>query len=159
MDTELLGRSLREAFAAIPEPRSVHGRRHPLPAVLTLATVAMLSGARSLYAIAQWGRLQSPEVVRALGFTRERPPAVSTLHEVTKRVDAAAVEAVLAAWVQTWCPTDGAAIALDGKSLRGSHPAAKGPPPSGWVDVVAAYAQEAGQVLAHAGGREQPRDR
>src|SRR5215217_3704456 len=103
MDTAALGRSLYEAFGRIPEPRSARGRRHPLPAVLTLATVAMLSGARSLYAIAQWGRLQPPEVVHALGFTRERTPSVATLHYVTKRLDAAAVEAVLAEWVQTWC--------------------------------------------------------
>ena len=39
-----------------PEPRGV---RHPLAAILALSVCAMLSGARSLYAIAQWGREHS----------------------------------------------------------------------------------------------------
>jgi hypothetical protein len=52
MKTEELGPSLVQALASVPDPRSRHGRRHLLPAVLALATVAMLCGARSLYAIA-----------------------------------------------------------------------------------------------------------
>ena len=52
-----------EAFAKLPDPRSPHGRRHPLPAILALSVAAMLSGARSLYAIFPWGRLQPPEAM------------------------------------------------------------------------------------------------
>ncbi len=116
-------------------------------------TVAILSGARSLYAIAQWGRLQPPEVVHAMGFVRDQTPAVSTLHEVTRRIDPAALEAVLAQWVATRAPRPRGGVALDGKALRGSH--AKGAPPSGWVDVVAAFTHEAGRVLAQAGGERE----
>lgn len=75
-------RSLLETFAAVPDPRSAQGRRHPLAAILTLATAAMLAGARTRYDIWQWGRVQEPAVVRALGFTRDKTPAVSTLHRV-----------------------------------------------------------------------------
>lgn len=150
MDAQALGESLRAAFHAVPDPRSRQGQRHPLAAVLTLMTVAMLSGARSLYAIAQWGRLQSPEVVAALGFATRRPPAVSTLHEVTRRLDPAALEAVLARWAQGGGVAAGSGIALDGKVLRGSH--GRGAPPSTWIDVVAAYTHEAGRVLAQVGG-------
>ena len=80
MEREEVGRGLLAAFAAVPDPRSPHGRRHPLPAVLALAAAAMLSGARSLYAIAEWGRLQDAATVRALGFTRVQTPCVATLH-------------------------------------------------------------------------------
>ena len=55
MKTEELGPSLLQALARVPFPRSRHGRRHPLPAVLALATVAMLWRARSLYAIGPMG--------------------------------------------------------------------------------------------------------
>ena len=44
--------SFWETFAEVPDPRDASGRRHPLQPVLTLASVAILSGARSLYAIA-----------------------------------------------------------------------------------------------------------
>ena len=149
MNAVELGQSLREAFAQVPDPRSAHGRRHPLAAMLALATAAMLSNAHSLYAIAQWGRLQPPEVVHALGFTRDRTPSVSSLHLVFTRLDVEALETALARWAQAHLGAGGAVIAIDGKALRGSHGK---DPAGGWVDVVAAYAHEAGQVLAQAGG-------
>ncbi len=65
MKTEEIGPSLLVAFARVPDVRSRHGRRSPLPALLTLATAALLCGARSRYASAQWGRLQPPAVRRA----------------------------------------------------------------------------------------------
>lgn len=142
-----MGRGLLAAFAAVPDPRSRHGRRHPLPAVLALATAAMLCGARSLYAIAQWGRLQPPEAVAALGFTRGRTPAVSTLHLVFRDLDAAAFEAALGGWARVNLG-DEEAIAIDGKGLRGIH----GEELPG-VRLVAGYADGAGLVLAQSGGR------
>lgn len=140
-----------DAFQWVPDPRASQGRRHPLPAILALATAAMLSGANSLYAIAQWGRLQSPEVVRALGFTRATTPSVSTLHEVFKLIDGAVLEAVLAAWTQTALDDGVDAIAIDGKAQRGRH----GRSPTSGVDLVAAYTHRTGHVLAQSGGRGQ----
>lgn len=161
MEQSEIGQSLVAAFAQVPDPRSRHGRRHPLPAVLALATAAMLSGARSLYAIAQWGRLQPTEVVRALGFTRPRTPAAAMLHYTFKVIDAAAFEAALQAWaVRVLGPPprqagrDQRAVALDGKALRGLH----GEEVPG-VRLVALYDVEAGLVLAQAGGQDPNRDR
>jgi hypothetical protein len=146
MKQDEIGRSVLAAFARVPDPRSRHGRRHPLPAVLALATAAMLSGARSLYAMAQWGRLQPVEVVQAVGFTRTRTPAVAMLHDPFKAVDVAACEAALHAWVLRVLgppprPATPAwrAAALDGKALRGLH----GEEVPG-VRLVAVYDGEAG---------------
>jgi DDE_Tnp_1-associated len=158
MTQEEIGRSLLEAFAQVPDRRSVHGRRHPLPAILALSTAAMVSGARSLYAIAQWGRAQRPEVVRALGFTRARTPAVATLHYTFKALDVDAFEAALQRWarrVGAGAATRSqprpvlAPLALDGKGLRGIH----GEEVPG-VRLVALYDVQAGLVLAHKGGQE-----
>jgi hypothetical protein len=150
MDDGDLGRSLLDAFAMIPDPRIAKGRRHSLPAILALATAGMLSGARSLYAIAQWGRLQDAATLRALGFGRHRTPAVSTLHLVFRRIDAAAFEAALQAWAQQQLGEAGAAIAIDGKGLRGIH----GEELPG-VRLVAAYADDVSLVLAQKGGEDQ----
>jgi hypothetical protein len=149
MNSESMGTTLRAAFASVPDPRSRHGRRHPLPAILALAAAAMLSGARSLYAIAQWGRLQPPPVVAALGFTRERTPTVSTLHLVLRDLDAAAFETALGQWAQAQLGDAAAVIAIDGKGLRGIH----GEELPG-VRLVAAYSDGAGRVLAQAGGQD-----
>jgi hypothetical protein len=145
---EQLGLSLLEAFKIVPDPRNPSGKRHPLPAILTLATCAMMSNCHSLYAIAQWGR-EHEELASKLGFTRAKTPAVSTLHEVFRRLDKAAFEGVLMDWGQATISESKEAIAIDGKSLRGIH----GEELPG-VHLVAAYAQRAGLVLAQRGGRE-----
>lgn len=147
MDEEL-GRSLLEAFVKVPDPRGAKGRRHPLPAVLTLAVAAMLSGARSIYAIYQWGRLQNSEVVRALGFTRDKTPTVSTLDLIFRALDVATFEGVLREWAQSHLGERVEAIAIDGKGLRGIH----GEELPG-VRLVAAYSDEAGLVLGQSGGQ------
>ena len=120
------GLSLIEVLGRVRDPRSAHGKRHPLGAILGLAVCAMLCGARSLYAISQWGRDQGQEVSEALGFTRERTPCVSTLHQVFSRLDREAFEGVLGQWLQErGLPerglSEGEAMAIDGKRLRGIH--------------------------------------
>jgi DDE_Tnp_1-associated len=152
MQTEELGPSLLWALADMPDPRSRHGRRHPLPAVLALVTVAMLCGARSLYAIAQWGREQPASVVRTLGFTRQQTPGVATLHRVFKALDVEMFETALANWAQAALGGRGEAIAIDGKALRGIH----GEELPG-VRLVAAYDVQTGLVLAQKGGAAQNR--
>ena len=143
---ESLGARLLEAFAKVPDPRSPSGRRHPLPAILTLAVCAMLANCHSLYAIHQWGREHS-ELAPQLGFKGRKTPAVSTLHQVFKRLDKEAFEAVLQEWAQGELGHTAEAVAIDGKSLRGIH----GEELPG-VDLVAVYAQQSGLTLAQKGG-------
>lgn len=141
---------LLETFQRIPDPRSPKGRRHSLPAILALATCAMLCGARSLYAIAQWGRDQEVEFLGSLGFTRQSTPCVATLHRVFSRLDVTAFESALHDWAKLNWPESEQAIAIDGKGLRGIH----GKQLPG-VRLVAAYAHEAGLVLGQLGGKGQ----
>jgi predicted transposase YbfD/YdcC len=119
--------SLIEVFAEIPDFRRCRGKRHPLPAILALACCAMLCGYRSSSAIAQWGRNYGTCIAQALGFTHNTPCA-ATLHTVFRHVDRDAVEAKLGARAAGGvvstpvAPSAGeAAIALDGKTLRGSR--------------------------------------
>lgn len=140
--------ALAEAFALVPDPRSRHGRRHSLAAILALAVCAMLCGARSLYGIAQWGRDQGSNIATGLGFTREQTPCVATLHTVFRRLDRETFEAVLGAWFQGrgLGPTE--ALAMDGKTLRGIH----GEELPG-VHLVAAYAHQSGVVVGQQASR------
>jgi hypothetical protein len=143
--------SLAAALAAVPDPRRPYGWRPeypplPLVALLQLAVAAMLCGARSLYAVAQWGheRLEDdPALLEQLGLPPGRSPCVATLHRVCKALDVAAFEQAVGAWLaQTGvAPTD--PVAVDGKTLRGVH--GEGLPGE---HLVSAYAHQAGVVLA-----------
>ena len=140
--------TLLEALALVPDNRKRRGRRHPLSAILTMSVCAMLCGARSLYAIAQWGREHS-ELTETLGFTRTHTPCVSTLHYVFKELDVNAFERVLGEWAHQSLGKGKEIVALDGKALRGIH----GEELPG-VRLVAAYAQKADIVLAQKGGND-----
>lgn len=139
--------SLPAVLATVPDPRRAQGQRYALGPVLTLAVCAMLCGARSLYAIAQWGRDQDPALWATLGITRPRTPCVATLHLLFKRLDRQAVEEALGQWFAQQGLRPGEGIALDGKALRGIH----GEDLPG-VHLVAAYAHQTGVVLAQGGG-------
>jgi hypothetical protein len=117
---------LIEALATIPEVRDRHGRRHPLVAMLAMACAAMLCGYRSYSAIAEWGRHYDRALVEALGFTHTPTPCAATFFLLFCKLDRTRFEAVLGAWAETvlaaTTPADDAdAIALDGKTLRGSR--------------------------------------
>src|ERR687896_737016 len=115
---------LIEVFADITDFRQARGKRHPLPAILSLACCAMLCGYRSYSAIAEWGRNYGARLAHALGFTHNTPCA-ATLHTVFRHVDRDAVEAKLGAWAEgvvvstPGAPSAGeAAIPLHGQKLR-----------------------------------------
>jgi DDE_Tnp_1-associated len=59
--------SLLAFLAEIPDPRSRHGRRPALVAMLAHACCAILGGGRGSAAIAQWGRDQPIEFMHRLG--------------------------------------------------------------------------------------------
>lgn len=144
--------SLLAALAAVPDPRRRRGRRYPVAAVLTFAVCAMVCGARSLYAIAQWGQEQgSAEVRAALGIPRARTPRVATLFRLFRDLDQPAFEAALGAWVRAQGLPPGEGVALDGKALRGIH----GEQVPG-VHLGAAYAHHTGAVLGQKGGPATP---
>ena len=142
---------LIEVFAEIPDFRRCRGKRHPLPAILSLTYCAMLCGSRSYSAIAEWGRNYGTRIAHALGFTHN-PPCAATLHTVFRHVDRDAVEAKLGAWAEgviehtRGASAGEAAIALDGITLRGLRK--QGAPR---VHLLSALSHHLGLTLAQQG--------
>jgi hypothetical protein len=136
--------SLLDVLADVPDPRSRHGRRHPLSAILALAVVAMLGGAKSYQAIAQFGRDKGFGLAHLLGFQRGKTPTKSTFSVIFRALDVQAFEQALARWIASRLPEDQEKpIALDGKTARGSRDGAM---PG--HHLVAAYCADAQAVLA-----------
>jgi predicted transposase YbfD/YdcC len=128
MNPTSISGSLYEVFAQIPDPRHRRGTIYPLPAVLTLVATSMLCGARSLAAIAQWGRDYN-HLAPQLGFSRQtddgsyRTPCISELHTLLAALPAQVFEAALTRWILAQGVADlkQRVMALDGKTLRGSQ--------------------------------------
>jgi len=130
-------RPLVEVLQGIEDHRHGKGLRYPLPALLSLCCAGILCGCRSYSAIAQWGRECSPELARALGFLVittsgiERRPGASTLFYVLSGMNRTELEKHLGQWMEevltAHCTTSGEleAVAVDGKTLRGSAKAIK----------------------------------
>jgi DDE_Tnp_1-associated/Transposase DDE domain len=119
-------RSLLSFLAEVPDPRSRHGRRHSLSAILGLVCCAILCGAKSYAAIAQWAQDQEIGLMHRLGFTRT-PPKLGGIRKVLIAVNVKALEAALTRWAESLLghplaidPSPPQAFALDGKSVRGS---------------------------------------
>jgi hypothetical protein len=114
-------------LAAVPDPRARAGRRHPLVAILAMAAAAVLTGARSMTAIAEWAA-DAPQVVRAaLGARRDAPdlwavPAEATIRRTLARLDPEVLAACIGAWLADRDGPDQRrrAVAVDGKTLRGA---------------------------------------
>jgi hypothetical protein len=118
--------SLLSFLAAIPDPRSRRGRRHPLTAILGLVCCALMCGARSYAAIAQWGDDQDIALMHQLGFTR-KPPKLGGIRKVLIALNPKAFEDALTRWAESLLggatstkPAPLEALALDGKTARGS---------------------------------------
>jgi predicted transposase YbfD/YdcC len=142
-------RPLIEVFARLPDFRKPRGKRHPFAAIFALACCAMLCGARSYSAIAEWGRNYGVRIAQALGFTHATPWA-ATLHTIFRHVNRDAFEAYLGAWADEVIgslppgpETPEPAIALDGKTLRGAKK--QGAP---GIHLLSALAHQVGVPLA-----------
>jgi DDE_Tnp_1-associated len=130
------GPHLLAYLAAVPDPRAARGRRHPLVAILAMAAAAVLAGARSIAAIAEWAA-DAPQPVRvALGARRDAPdhfavPAEATIRRTLARLDADALAGAVSAWLADRDPDQDRprpaagsrcrAVAVDGKTLRGAR--------------------------------------
>jgi predicted transposase YbfD/YdcC len=91
-------RSLADAFAVVPDPRSPRGRWHPLVAILLIAACAVTCDADGPTAIWQWVDDADEQVlarlrVRRDPFTgRRNPPSERTIRRVLARLDPQAVQ-------------------------------------------------------------------
>jgi predicted transposase YbfD/YdcC len=140
---------LLAVLAAVPDPRDPRGVRYPLASLLAVAVCAVLAGAVTFAAIADWARDLDSAAWARLGFTG-RIPVASTVWRLLVRVDAEALSATLAGWLRARITPPPVVdrrwrlvIAIDGKVLRGSRL-----PDGSQVHLLSAFDTSTGVVLA-----------
>src|SRR4051794_5467524 len=142
-------RGLLLALAAVPDPRDPRGRRYPLVSVLAVAVCAVLAGACTFAAVADWVRDLDRPVWARLGFS-DRVPAATTVWRLLIRIDAELLQTVLTRWLRARAAPIVVAgrrwrlvIAIDGKVERGARL-----PDGRQVHLLSAYDTTAGIILA-----------
>jgi len=121
--------SLLVALREVTDPRAARGIRHHLVVILGIAVCAVLAGARSFTAIAEWGADLPRGVRLALGMCR-CSPCESTIRRVLSKVDPDGLDVCVCRWLAGLPASDGTPvewaagrrhIAVDGKTARGAR--------------------------------------
>ncbi len=130
-----------EILDALEDPRVDRTRLHSLTDILVLSVLARIGGTDSFVAIALFGQLNEAWLRTFLELPHEIP-SHDTLGRVFARPDASGFEEGFRDWVQeAFELTDGQVVAVNGKSVRGSHDrgrglpctwSAPGPKPTAW---------------------------
>jgi predicted transposase YbfD/YdcC len=139
---------LTAVFADLPDPRRETGNKlHRLTDILVLTTCAVIGGAESWEAIAEYGRTKEAFVRRSLPL-ENGIPSPDTFGRVFARLDPVAFAQAFGRWMAAACEATGLVpVAIDGKSAR----AAKRDTATGCLHVVTAWAAENRLVLGTAG--------
>jgi predicted transposase YbfD/YdcC len=113
--------ALLAALRQVPDPRKPRGLRHGLASILAVAAAAVIAGARSFVAIAEWADAAPSALLARLGVTGE-VPCESTIRRTINQIDGNGLDVIVSAWAQlrTSPCEQMQVIAVDGKSVRGS---------------------------------------
>jgi hypothetical protein len=139
------GADLLVALAAVPDPRKARGCRHRLVTVLAIGVCAVLAGARSYVAIAEWAHDLPVSARLRLGLGR-RAPSESTIRRILQAVDLDALDVAVSGWLAARRPDPSPGrvrmIAVDGKTARGARTDDRTQ-----VHLLAAFDHDSGVVL------------
>ena len=121
---------LMEEIRRISDPRKARGIRHRLEVVLGIGVCAVLCGARSYRGIGDWASALRRQDLRRFGSHRDKAPSEPTIRRVLQSVDAGEFDARIGEWLQSQGSqgtSAGKAVAIDGKTLRGSRDGERAP--------------------------------
>src|SRR3954469_22044800 len=120
-----------ESFSTLEDPRSHINRKHPLPSILVIAVLAVLAGAAGPTAIARWAKFKEELLTGILDLPRGIP-GKDVFRRVLMVLRPEAFEAAFNAWVARLrdeaiaeTGVERPIVAIDGKTARRSHDAAK----------------------------------
>jgi predicted transposase YbfD/YdcC len=127
-------------FESLTDPRIARTRRHVLQDLLVIALCAMIANANTWVDIERYGKTKLDFLRRFLELPNGIP-SHDTFSRVFGKLDPAALLVCLQAWLnQLREQLGGKQVAIDGKTLRGSHDGATRP---NALHLVSAWATEA----------------
>lgn len=112
---------LIDTLKTLVDPRRRAGRRHNLVSIVSIATCAMLSGARGYQGIHQWALKLTVSQRKKLRCRNNKLPSEPTIRRVLQSLNPDLFDRTVCDWLVSPVALKSRAIAVDGKTLRGSH--------------------------------------
>ena len=144
MTQDTLKTLIHEHFGGLDDPRVERTRAHHLLDIITIALLAVLSGAEGWVAMETYGKAKQEWLSRFLELPNGIP-SHDTFARVLAHIDPQALEQRFQSWVARLVSSlGGEVVAIDGKTMRGSYDAEAGLPA---LQLVSAWASEHRLVL------------
>jgi predicted transposase YbfD/YdcC len=121
MEIEVDFEGLKACFADLRDPRVVGRTTHRLEDILFLTLCAVLCGMDDWESIEEWGQ-ERQEWLRQFVGMENGIASHDTISRVFAALDSQSFQACFIRWMATLCPSlEGQIVAIDGKTVRGSH--------------------------------------
>ena len=119
--------SLLEILRSIPDRRRAEGKRFDLATVLLYTILGMVAGANSYRQMHEFIHVHRQRLNEAFGLALRYAPSYTGLRDILQGVDPNALETAFRTHANSMAPASASvgmvAIAVDGKTLRGSFDA------------------------------------
>jgi predicted transposase YbfD/YdcC len=137
--------AIRQYFRRLPDPRSVHGRRHRLDEMVIVAILAVICSADSWAEVAAFGRAKLKWLKTFLEL-RRGIPSHDTFGRVFAAIKPEAFERCFVRWIEALAQVrPGELIAIDGKTLRRSFDRSS---ETAAIHMISAWSSANGLVFA-----------
>jgi predicted transposase YbfD/YdcC len=135
---------LIDSFSSLPDPRVVGRTTHNLVDIMVLTVCAVLCGADDWEAVEMWGNAKHKWLRQYIPL-ENGIPSHDTIGRVFGALAVASFQDCFTRWVASICGSlEGQVIAIDGKTMRGSHHHRTGKKA---IHMVSAFASEQGITL------------
>jgi len=117
-----------DIFGQLDDPRIERKKLHPMPEILLLTLCAVICGAESWDDIEMFGKSKLDLLRQYLPY-EYGIPSDDTVRRFFRAIDTSQFQRLFVEWIRVWLSPEaaGKVVAIDGKTLRGSHDGGQSP--------------------------------
>jgi hypothetical protein len=139
--------NLIEHLNQIKDPRRKQGQRFPLPTILLIIIMGIISGRFGYREITVFSKANQKDLIKSLRIKHKRIPSHVTIREVIMRIDFDALNNAFYQWASAYVKIEkNDWLSIDGKSIK-STVEDYDSSYQNFVSLVSVFSQKRGQVI------------